>query len=572
MTWWMLGTGSPAAAGTVADDAPSLWSGGVRWGDAAPFGDGTDAYWGSDVVATGRTGKPRLSVAIGGGLVRNQLMSADWTLGRDGWLSTLSPTSSSLSFVDVPIAHINDTIVIGLMSDTEEYHSDALWVGRVTDIETRRDVGSGKVYSTISATDVIGTLGKAKAPTSIVAGYTLKTLVERLALDAGVALTVETDQLATLPTLNAATDIDGSVLDLINRAERSSNALLFLRGSGRLYAAMRDTTGASAVEVIELDGADSPGGWTERTSLGEVVTRWRLGAGDAWSTDTIATTLDEYGDQTFSAEDLLITDPAPYAAIIASDVMANPRPLVVDAPFPVRDLAQNVLYLDPLDRVENDGLVWQVMSVSHNVGPAEWRMGITADATQEALAGAPDPGPVTPPALDTVTLTYTATKGATASLTSGGTGGGTGTGALLVGRSASGTTYRSSIEWAISWPMNTIRVVSASIRLVTNEASDDPRIRVRRHDESWTEGAMTWPGPTTTDPGQRYVDIPKAADKATHISITAIAEEWRTKGNDGLALRSVNESNKERRASFYSDDAADPAKAPILTLVVEVVS
>lgn len=584
MWWWAWGAGSGGVVtGTEADNAPSLWSGGVRWGDPdAPFGDGTDAYWGSPALPT-RYGRPRLSVAIAGHLVLEQLQSATWGLGRPDWLSNLASTSASFSFVDVPIAEPNDPIVIGLMSDSTEYHSEALWVGRVDDVSTRRDL-DGKVWSTISATDVIGVLGQAKAPAALPAGYTLKTLVERLAADAGLAVDVETDPLVTLPTLGAVTGFDGSVLDLINRAERSSNALLFLRGSGRLYAAMRDATGASSVRVVGLDGPNSPSGWSTSRSLRNVVTRWQLGDGDLWATDTAATTLDDYGDHTFSATDLLISDPAPYANLIGSDVMARPRDIVTDATFPISALDQDVLYLDPLDRLVEDGTNWQAMSVQHSVAPTvledgkvsaygEWRVSVAADATQEALAGAPDPGPVDPPALNTVSQDYTSTKAATVERQADGTFTGTSTGPILVGYfSDTKSVYRGVIEWAVVPPANAVGVVSAYVDLYTAGETDDGRVSIRYARDPWSEGTVDWPGPHTHTDGERRVDVPSSGNRRLRVSITDIARRWFEHGNNGITLWSVNESSASRRATFHSDDASDPDDRPQLHIVWEVVS
>lgn len=583
--WWMFGGGTTAATPPVpstTDNAPSLWSGGVHWGDdAAAFGDGTDAYWGASTVPP-RSGAPRLSVAIAGELVMDLLRSASWSLGRQDWLSTLNATSGTFDFVDEPIAAPNDSIVVGLMSDTEEYHSDALWVGRVDDVTVTRDL-DGNVSTTVSATDVIGVLGQAKSPVTIAAGYTLQTLVERLAEDAGVALDI--DVIGTLPTLNAATDLSGSVLDLVNRAERSSNALLFLTGSGRLRAAVRAATGASSVRVFTLDGPESPAGWTEQTSLRNVITRWQLGDGSTWTTETLATTYgdgdDHYGDRPFTATDLLITDPAPYANLISADVLANPRPIVTDAPFHVRDLEQQVLTIDPLDRVVNDGTTWQVMSVSHAVKPirvedgqtiAEWTVNITADATQEALEGAPEPGPVEPPALRTTVVTYVSSKAATAELQSDGDKTGTSLGDLLAGKFSNGSRYRATVEWDITPPVNAIRVVSAKVRFKNASANQEGRIVVRRITESWSEGTMDWPGPSTTSVGERRSDVPKAAGKSVELSITQIATDWHRKGNYGLRISSVNEDSPLRAVTFYSDDSSNSEDRPRLTITWEVVS
>lgn len=576
--WWMWGglTGTaPTPTPTAILNAPSLWSGGIAWGDeTTEFDDGTNGYWGATTPASGRTGEPVLSVAIGGYLVREQLQRASFGLGRSDWLSTLAASSASFAFVDEPIATLNDTVVVGLMSDSTEYHSDARWVGRASDLATSRGL-DGFTFSTVAATDVIGVLGQARAPESIAAGYTLKTLIERLAADAGIALQVDTDPLVTLPTLKAATGISGTVLDLINRAERSSNALLFLRGSGRLYAAMRESTGASSVRVVTLDGPNSPAGWDESTSLRGVVTRWVLGS-DTWSTDTPTTTLEDYGEQTYSATDLLIDDPVPYANLISSDVLSHPRAILTNAPFPISNesgLEQDVLYLDPLDRVVADGVTWQVMSVQHEVSPADgWRVSITGDATQEALVGAPDPGPVEPPALNTVTLTYVSTKAATAERTSGGTETGTSLGDLLAGKFSNGSRYRSTIEWPIAWPDNLIRVVSAEMRLKTSQPTTNGRIIVRRCVDPWSEGTMDWPGPTTAGTGERRANIPKAAGKYVKVSVTQIATDWHDKGNDGLRISSVDDDSVDRRAAFYSDDSSNVEDRPTLTITCEVVS
>lgn len=587
--WWLWGGVGTASAPDPEDaerNPPMLWSGGWVWADADDLAAtaGQTGYWQASAnPQTGRTGPPDLCVAIAGRMVLEQLRSASWSLGRSDWLSVLSPTSASLSFVDVPAAKVGDDVVISLMSDTKQLHSDALWVGRVDAVRTSRDL-SGFVTSTISATDVVGVLGKAEAPASLPAGHTLKTLVEGLAATAGVSLKVDADPLATLATLLAVSDNEGTVLDLVNRAERSSNALLFLRGSGRLYAAIRDATGASSARVVTLDGPNSASSWDTDESLGNVITRWRLGDGSLWETDTAATTLLTYGDQTYSATDLLVNDPAPYADLIASDVMAYPRPIVTGASFPIADLAQDVLYLDPLDRVVDDGTTWQVMSVRHEVTPieveddgrtrADWRVTITADATQEALAGAPEPGPVEPPALDTVTQAYVSTKAATAEREKDGDATGSGSGPLLVGRfSGNGSRYRSAIEWAIVPPANAVRVVSAKVRIKTaGQTTGDARVSVRRNTVSWSEGSMTWPGPNTSTTGERFVSIPAAGNRYVEFSVTGIAQGWFDHGNDGLRLTATNEDSTNRFCTFHSDDASDPADRPRLTIVWEVVS
>lgn len=579
--WWMLGGGGVAVdTGDEERNAPSLWSAGWVWGPTDE--PGRRFYWqASSVAQAGRTGVPELCVAIGGRIVLEQLASARWSLGRSDWLSVLSPTTASLSFVGEPAASVGDEVVVSLMSDLKAHHSDALWVGRVSGRRSRRDL-DGQVTSTIAATDVIGTLAKAPSPPSIEAGHTLVTLVEELAAGAGVALRVDVDPLVALPVLTGASELTGSVLDLVNRAERSSNALLFLRGRGRLYAAMRDATGAAAARVVTLDGADSPSSWEEDESLGNVVTRWVLGDGSTWATDTAATTLDEYGDQAYSATDMLATVPDAYADLIASDVMARPRVIVTDASFHVRDHSNAALTIDPLDRVVYDGSTYQVMGVSHEVSPlrlddgttvTDWRVTISADATQEALAGAPDPGPVEPPGLHEVTFTTICTKSMYVRK-QGSSETGDATSVFLPVGYDTGVRQRGLLEFAPAWPAGFLRVTKARLRIKTYDETsvmgNHPRIYVRRATEAWTEsGSTKWPGPSATSADQRIVSIPRAANRWVEIGITAIAARW-PQENNGLRLQAVDEDKAYRRTMFWSDDA-DEADRPRLVLTCEVI-
>jgi hypothetical protein len=84
---------------------------------------------------------------------------------------------------------------------------------------------------------------------------------------------------------------------------------------------------------------------------------------------------------------------------------------------------------------------------------------------------------------------------------------------------------------------------------------------------------MDWPGPHTHTDGERRFNVATASDTPVNFSITKIAQDWRSSGeNNGIRIASTNEESGARFASFYSDDAADSANVPKLTLVVEVVS
>jgi hypothetical protein len=227
--------------------------------------------------------------------------------------------------------------------------------------------------------------------------------------------------------------------------------------------------------------------------------------------------------------------------------------------------------------VTRDGETWQVMSVHHTVRPIEvegdlisaygdWRVTIGADATQEALVEAPEPGPVTPPGLNTVTQSYTSTKAAWVSMTDDDGS----DGLLYVGKFTDGSVRRSYVEFDIVWPANTLRVVSATLTLSVETSQTDSRIHAQRVIESWTEGGLTWGGPKTTADGRRSVAV---VGSEVDIGITAIAEDSRAAGQDYISvhLRSSNENDVDRRVRFFSDDALSDLR-PRLSLTVEVIS
>ena len=68
----------------------------------------------------------------------------------------------------------------------------------------------------------------------------------------------------------------------------------------------------------------------------------------------------------------------------------EPRWLLTGADFPITDLSDAALFLDPLTRVDVDGHEYMVMNVSHEVRPGrthDWRVRITGDITVEQLFG-----------------------------------------------------------------------------------------------------------------------------------------------------------------------------------------
>lgn len=588
--------GTPTTA--VEVNAPSLWSGGIEWGTAET--PGAIGYWQTAAAATARTGTPTLSIAIGGRRIVEQLNSAQWTLGQADWMATLSPSTASFTFVGAVDASLNGDIVVGVMSSVTDQHSDALWVGRVDSLTTMQDV-AGNYWSTIQASDVIGVLGEARAPADQGTGVlgTLQTLTKSLAADAGINVVVETSD--TLSDIYgdvewATTPYDASLLEFINRMARTSNAILVLQGNGHLRAAVRQAA-AGSVETTPLTGPDSFTTWTEMTSLGNVLNSFRFGGITGWTESgldfEITSSIDAYGSRAFEVGDMLSPNSGPYSGSGMLEALATPRAVVTGADFPVTDLSQRVLWLDPLDWVTHDTDAWQVMSVQHSASPGDWRVTITADQTQNYLLDTTDPTPSDPPVTGTTTITQTYISTKSASVLS--TGGGNGAGDYLaVGRDAGTSNHvRSFIQfpipsdWTDDFP-GFVEVVSATVTLRTAtqagiEYGASPKYYVRRVTGSWSEGSHAGTGsydsgnsinwanqPKVTTTGQKVKSHDGSESTDRDVAVTEIAQGWHDHGNNGLRLSAYDESATRHTIEFYSDDHATSGWRPVLRLKCRV--
>lgn len=579
-------------------NAPSLWDGGVEWGTAAT--EGANGYWQASDTASQFTGKPVLSVAIGGKRISGQFLGASWTLGRSDWLSTLAPNSASLTFFGGVDADPNDVVVISVEVDDADpdTHPDPFWTGRVETYNESQDV-TGNIISTVSATDMVGMLGQVKMPSSLGTGVigTLETLTESLALDYGsLVVDVVTDD--TLDDIFGDPDpIDSTLLEFINRMEKTCNALLFLQGDGTLKAVVRKALGGSVV-VVPLAGLDAPNSWDTQLSLGNVINKWKFGGIGSWTSSggalDITASSDLYGVRSYEITDMLAPSEASYGGASAGllTALATPRSVLTSATFPNPDLSSNVLWFDPLDYVSRDSTTWQVMQVAHNVTPGDWQVTIAADQTQGSIVGGSDPTPTDPdptPGTTLVTQTYTSSKSSVVFKSSGGAFYGNGADDYLsVGYYAStrarGLIAFTGINWASDFP-GFVRVKTAVLTLRTSNQTrvafgSNPKFYVKRLTESWSEGstsypndgsnAVIWPGPAATASGQVLKTIGTATTTDRDITITDIVQGWHDSGNYGLRLMSVNEDNSGNTIEFFSDDYATAGARPRLSITCEV--
>ncbi len=383
MSLWFLQGLSSSSSSTSETNYPSLWSGGVTW-EAADAGTGTQAYWQTSAAPTARIGKPDISIAVAGVPVTNTIRSASWQLGRGEWLSVLTPGAASFEIEGAVTFGPMDEVVIGVMSDTTDEHSDALWVGYV-DTPSETTETSGRVTTSVSCVDLVGRFGQAPAPDDGIPASMVPTLsdwLEYIAADSGAYTEAVDDSGFAFRVITFAFEDGETALSAINRLERQENANVFVRGDGRFVIQRRyydfEPDRDPAPTPVALSSADAPATWTTELPPTSVVNDW----GDLFATtSTQRASRLRYGRRPATAEDT-----AGWDALISTDLLLEPRLQLSSADLPVTDLGDAILFLDPNDWVTLDGETYQVLSVQHSVEPGHrWRVSIAGDTTQVAL-------------------------------------------------------------------------------------------------------------------------------------------------------------------------------------------
>jgi len=377
---------------------PAVWGSGITWGDFT---------WG----ATTTSGPPVLYVAADGDLL-GEAYQGRFRLGRSSWFDPMSPQTASFSLIgEIEIA-ANAEIVVSCGQGT-------LWKGYVDDCLLQYPVG-GPRLTTITATDIVGRLGTSvKAPGRVTAGPTLVaryfpvgyaydpltaddlvSVVRAYLRDYAPELSIEVTEgtsTGTLPTLTDWTfDAPGpmpkkTILEILNQAELSSNALMSMQHDGSILVVPRAPSGLASVAMVDISSAAS----TWRKGRDTVINRWLLER-PAYNDTTVLDTSDAasvaaYGERTYEVQDYLCTTATHFGSAFRT-ALASPRYLATYT-LPVGDLSDPWLMLDPLEWVVDGSSVFQVLSVEHDVSPSEWRVTLELDASQDALNGSTEPTP-----------------------------------------------------------------------------------------------------------------------------------------------------------------------------------
>ena len=370
----------------------SVWSAGAKWGPSsntmvwAPSGDTP-------------SGRPVPAVAIGGTTINNQIQSASWALGPSDPFADLTPSDASFTFIGQLTAEPDDDMVVST-------GWGPMWGGRVVSVSETRGV-DGLYHTTVTATDKVGQMGGAALRKNNGKTGDLVEIVRYLSRVAGVRVRATDVSVGTygLPSLQriayfGGTTFTGSMLEYLNIAARSSNAMVALQPDGSLRVMTREAL-PSPPTTVTLSGDNSPSSWTKTLAWGNDFNRWEFSNPDGTDLggQSIPADILAHGERAFTVDDFLDVDTGSGVALNFLDWWAytpSARWVVTDGQFVVSDLSQEeLLTLAPLDWITVEGETWQVMSMRWSIdAPGQpMRLTITADNFLTVMSGI-DPGPV----------------------------------------------------------------------------------------------------------------------------------------------------------------------------------
>ncbi|HRA21228.1 MAG TPA: hypothetical protein PLZ56_12335, partial [Anaerolineae bacterium] len=208
---------------------------------------------------------------------------------------------------------------------------------------------------------------------------------------------VEGVSTGTLPTLaDWYFDAPGpkpkkTLLELLNQAELTSNALMSLQHDGSILVVPRAPSGLASVAMVDI----SSGASTWRKGRDTLYNRWVLeepATNDNVVLDTSdAASVLAYGERTYEVQDFLCTSASHFGSAFRT-ALASPR-WIAQYRLPVGDLSDPWLMLDPLQWVKDGSDIMQVIGVEHEVSVSDWIVTLDLDASQDALNGATEPTP-----------------------------------------------------------------------------------------------------------------------------------------------------------------------------------
>lgn len=525
---------------------------------------------------------PALSITIAGEDVVCELVRGDWEVGRPDWYARLEPSTATIELLGDVAAASGDTLVVATQYGP-------LWTGRVEGTRTTKDT-DGVFRSVITARDLLAEYGQAELGGASVPAGNIKSKMDWLAAFDGHAFTaVIGPAQGTLPNMDAETGLDINALEAVQCWEDNSNAAVFLMPDGSWVIQHRSSLPTSTVlDPIPLVGPDCPWEWIRVRSTDLVINDWIVKRSNGtvvmdW-TDTASVAA--YGRHTFPI-DRALHALWPAAPTPGQTVAAQPRWTVEAGRFDVRDADQLCYQLKPLDFVELEGELWQILAVRHEVGIGTWSMTVVADQSQNSMGGIPDP-PVEP--TEGVTISGRSTKDAQVVLNPSNVEMGAGKGDQLAIGYYQGYRYRALAGWPdLNFPAGTVGIIKATLEVETTGQiqvafGSNPKVIVRAITQNWpNEGsyvgndyrnAVIWPGPTSSGSGSVSKAFPETERVKVQVDITDIVASMlgnpeRTLGR-GVIIHSANENSAGATTEILSREAGAGNSGPLLTIKCKV--
>lgn len=202
---------------------------------------------------------------------------ASWALGPARITDELTPGTISVEVAGEVAGDPGDTIVLSC-------GSTILFTGLLDSIRDRRDV-AGRHWSSITGTDVIGTLGAAELDDFTTAGTTANSIGADASNTAtGVSITFYDRTSRGLVPCGTVGDFDpftGSLLDYMNAIARASNAIMTSMPNGQIHTHSRQSFYAPTVSNGSFDTNTSGWAGVNGGAISRVTASPYAGAGNA---------------------------------------------------------------------------------------------------------------------------------------------------------------------------------------------------------------------------------------------------------------------------------------------------
>jgi hypothetical protein len=422
----------------------AVWTGGAQWEPRPDPATGTSLW--SEV--DGGVAYP--NIIIGTIDYARHGISCSWNVGRDWWFDVPQPSTVFAELRGDWEADIAAGETLVLRADP----AGSLWTGWVDEVQVEEIAGDeaslvtrvtgGNAITRMSRVEILASEAKSLPAQTIT--ERVKALVVMAGMPTPVVHVVAGFSGGAYVDLPAKTNVTGSVLGMLVTAEAEANCIVEVGPDGSFWIQPRapEDEGYEPVPV-QLTGSENPFAYTKaKASAAHVINSWSFGTKNI----PYATSIRDYGRKDYAVE--WAGAEAQYSTGLM-EALSGLQPQH-SVSLRVANRMSPLAILTPFAFVQWDDVVWQSMSIYHQVTTRGWDMVIALDPTADVLSGGEPPAPEPPPTTARRTDTFISTKSAYVVKTPGGLE--TGNGAsenLLVGLLSDGNLCRAMISASVAW-------------------------------------------------------------------------------------------------------------------------